>query len=221
MYVTRCPKCQTNVDVVNDDTAWIRCVSCGFKIRLRESDEERERRQKREKVERRPKVKVEPINYLVEMLPILVAVPMGLFCVLPSCLMPQLVIGSCFIGMVISTIGFVKACTLAGKEGYYIGFDYLESLGTARFAIMFFFFGIYVQIYLLLWYVAQISCTINRPKVFLPWIGLQVYGGFIVILAIIVGAVGAGMGMNLDIPNPAHVRPVGNNRPNHAFDRDF
>ncbi|MBI1830290.1 MAG: hypothetical protein HYR84_02430 [Planctomycetes bacterium] len=186
--MTRCPACDGRVEVADEDAIFVRCPSCGEKIELRASKEEKEQRFKKQAKEAR--AKKEPINYFVELLPILISVPLSLFALLLTCIFPKFVPAALVAGFFISALGFGKSCILAGNEGNYVGFDYLEFLGGVRWPIMIVFFPLYFSGFCFLWEIAVIGCTIQKPKVYLPWIGLQVFGWVVFFLGIVCAMIG-------------------------------
>jgi hypothetical protein len=191
MFVTRCPDCKANVKVADPDAVWIRCHACNFKIELREGEENRKRRIKKE-AKARVQKKEDPANIWIEHLPILIALPISLFVLLLTCCLPFAgsVSVAILVALAIDTVGFVKGCMLAAKEGSHVSIDYLEGLGGIRWVIVILFLGFYIQGYFLLWQIAQIMCAIQKPKVFLPWLGMQIYSWFMIFAAVVLAFIG-------------------------------
>lgn len=150
---------------------------------------------------------------LRELIPAGIAVVIGFLVIPPPLLFPKFAALSAFVvAPAISLFAFVRACQLAGKRGNYVAFDYLESLGPLRFFIAIGFFGLYVCGYLLLWFIVQVRCVFEKPRKFLPWLGLQVYGIIVGIVAIVMGFVGEAWGPNR-IPRPEPFPPFAQANP--------
>ncbi|MBM3997141.1 MAG: hypothetical protein FJ303_23770 [Planctomycetes bacterium] len=115
------------MEVQDENAISVRCSSCGQTITLRESSAEKDYRDKSEA--RRERSEKVPINYFVEWLPILISVPLALLFLLLTCILPKFFPAALGAGFVIAASGFGKSCTLAGKEGNYVGPDYLDVLG--------------------------------------------------------------------------------------------
>jgi HEAT repeat protein len=138
---------------------------------------------------------------LRELIPAGIAVAIGFLVVLPPFLFPKFAVLSAFlVAPAISLFGFVRACQLAGKRGNYVPFDYLEALGAFRFFIAIGFFGLYVFGYLALWFIVQVRCVWEKPRKFLPWMGLQAYGPVVGFAAIVMAFVGDSLGPNRTPP---------------------
>jgi hypothetical protein len=124
-----------------------------------------------------------------ELLPAGIIAGVGLLFLLPILLFPSFAIVTSLIALGISLVGFVRGCQRAGEQGSFVAFDYLEFLGPLRWIVIIGFFGLYVNVYLLLWLIAQIGVAINRPKRLLPWLGLQVFGFALLFLGFITAAI--------------------------------
>ncbi len=171
---------------------------------IRRSDDERSRRphpdeDEDDRTERRAPVRKKkrpgasrqssPQPNWLELLPLGIAVGVGIFFLFPILLSPKLFLLTFFVGIGISIFAFVKCCMLAAREGNFVSFDYLADLGPLRWVLAVGFFGFYVMGFFVLWAIAQIGTAFAKPKVFLPWFGLQAYGVVVIVLGLIVGAI--------------------------------
>lgn len=188
MYLTRCSACDARVEVQDENAISVRCSSCGQTITLRESSAEKDYRDKSEA--RRERSEKVPINYFVEWLPILISVPLALLFLLLTCILPKFFPAALGAGFVIAASGFGKSCTLAGKEGNYVGPDYLDVLGGIRWVIIIVLFPLYVFGYCMLWQIAVVGCAIQKPRMFVPWIAMQAFGWIVFFLGIVCALVG-------------------------------
>jgi hypothetical protein len=86
-------------------------------------------------------------------------------------------------------LAYAVASYRAGEAGHYISVDYLDGLGFIRFFLILGFLGLYIFVFLLLWFIAQIKTALDRPRVMLPWMALEFYP-IMLLIGIGVAAVG-------------------------------
>jgi hypothetical protein len=87
------------------------------------------------------------------------------------------------VGLIILIWAFIHASILTYQAGYYVSFDYLISLGPFRWLLAVGFFGLYLMGYLILLFIAQVSCSSNKSKVIAPLLGVQGYGCFLLLIS--------------------------------------
>lgn len=152
-------------------------------------------------------------NLWRDLLPAAIAVGIGLASLLPLIFLPSFYGLTLLLSLALIVFGFVKGCLRASREKCYVAFDYLDFLGPLRWFIAVGFFGLYLCGYCALWMVAQIRCAIDKPKAFLPWLGVQVFGFALIFLGMIVAAISNQIWLKLRPPTqpaPAMVFNSGN-----------
>lgn len=112
----------------------------------------------------------------MELLPILIAAPIGVAAIVANFFVPNLFLFVTLplcLGLLI--LGFMMARALAMRQGHWIAFDYLQSEGLIRYVLVVGFFGYYFLAFLVMWWIAQVKSASAKPKLLLPWIGLQLF----------------------------------------------
>ncbi|HEY7313963.1 MAG TPA: HEAT repeat domain-containing protein [Gemmataceae bacterium] len=147
------------------------------------------------------KRRTSPENLRATLLPATIAAGIGILSLFPLLLFPHMVAVTLLVAFAIFVFGFVKGCLRATKERCFVAFDYLESLGPLRWFIVLGFFGLYFFSYLALWTIVQIRCAFNKPRAFLPWLGVQAFSFVLVFLGMIIALISEQMWQKIRPPN--------------------
>jgi hypothetical protein len=201
----RCPECDARVKVPEDhDRPVIRCTSCKAKIPLDGDDEPSKASKKRAgRSAARAAGNASTGKFLATY-----GFPFGSLAI-AGFLGLVLLAGALFhevpamiaftVGPLIALFAFIMACVLARRDGHYIGFlDFLGISEGLAILLLILFAGCYVSIFGLLWCIAILKSTIQKPKVYLPWLALYGMGLCIMIGIPIIHSFAKQAGMVID-----------------------
>lgn len=200
----RCPECDARVKVPDDhDRPFIRCKSCNEKIPL---DDVEPRKSPGKKASKSAAKSSNHPSFLAKYgFPLASVALVGLLAVvlLAGALFHEIPALIAFItGPLIALFAFIVACVLAKRDGHYIGFlDFLGLSEGLAILLLILFTGCYLSIFGLLWGLAILKSTFQKPKVYLPWLALYFMGFFIMLGIPIIHSFAKQAGMVI-VPRP-------------------
>jgi HEAT repeat protein len=210
----RCPECDARVKVPEDhDRPFVRCTSCKEKIPIDVDDEPRKASTKRAgKSAAKASGTARSGKFLAQY-----GFPFGSIAVV-GLIGLVLLAGALFhevpamiaftIGPLVALFAFVMACVLARRDGHYIGFlDFLGISEGLAILLLILFAGCYISIFGLLWCIAILKSTIQKPKLYLPWLALYGMGLCIMIGIPIIHSFAKQAGLVIDTRRPVAVGP--------------
>jgi hypothetical protein len=189
-----CPECDESVRVPRDyERRTIRCPSCDFRIPLDEDDDDDlepppSRARAAKGVLTKQSASPTRSALLGNVVPVLAMGAIGIFLILLIFVLPGpgSIMAGLYIVYGVPGISTYMGILRAKQNHHYVDIDYLSFLGWVRWLFIIGFCGLYLLIWLVIYYVVQIKVAVSKPVVMLPWVLWPVHSIILSIALVIV-----------------------------------